>query len=67
MEGFPKYLMRIDEKLMFMSLQAAAAAFDNGFVKVDFGRYVLNADDSVTKMRHKVPKSWLFKPPLYSS
>ncbi len=49
-EDFPKYLMKIDGERKFLSFRDAYVAYDLGFVPVEFGRYVLNADFSVQKM-----------------
>jgi len=47
---FPKYLMVIDGKLHFVPFREAYVAYDNGFVPVEFGQYVLNHDFSVREM-----------------
>ena len=48
--SFPKYLMKIDGQRKFLSLSEAGRAYDSGFTKVDFGRYILNADFTVRPM-----------------
>ena len=41
---FPKYLMIIRGQKMFLSLIKAAEIYDEGFVPVEFGEYVLSSD-----------------------
>ena len=50
MNKFPLYLMKIDEEFKFYPIHEAAAWFDNGYVRVDFGGFVL-LDDKMTVRR----------------
>lgn len=47
---FPKYLMKIDGQRKFLTFHEAAAAYDSGSARVEFGRHVLNEDLSIRKM-----------------
>jgi len=49
-DEFPKYLMKMDGNREFMNLWQAGKAYDNGFARVSFGRYVLNEDFSIRPM-----------------
>ena len=49
-DEFPKYLMKINGKRVFCSFRDAYVAYDSGWVPVQFGRYVLNADFTVRPM-----------------
>ncbi|MES2006613.1 MAG: hypothetical protein V4436_00725 [Patescibacteria group bacterium] len=47
---FPLYLMLVDKKPKFLPLQEAGVTFDSGWVEVDTGGFVLEADLSVRPM-----------------
>ncbi len=47
---YPKYLMKVNGDRKFFPFAEAAAIYDSGHERVEFGRYVLNEDFSVRKM-----------------
>lgn len=47
---FPKYEMIINGKAEFLRLSEAARAYDNGFVKVSFGKIVLDENFNTRQM-----------------
>lgn len=47
---FPKYLLKVNGKRVFYNFSDAVVLLDSGFENVEFGRYVLNADFSVSLM-----------------
>jgi len=46
----PKYLMKVNGNMKFLSFTDASIAYDNGWVRVEFGPYVLGKDYSIRKM-----------------
>ncbi len=50
---FPRYLLKVNGKRIFYSFFDAVVLLDSGFENVRFGRYVLNADFSVSLMREE--------------
>ena len=49
-EHFPKYLMKVGEKRIFLKFAEAAQVYNSGTCNVSFGQYVLDSDFSVRKM-----------------
>ena len=47
---FPKYLMEIDGKKKFFTIRDAGVWYDNGFMRVEIGGEVLEADFSVREI-----------------
>lgn len=48
-QKFPLYLMRIDDRYEFVTIHRAAAWYDSGWNKVDFGGFVI--EDATFKVR----------------
>lgn len=45
-QDFPRFLMRIGEEMKFLPMHEAGVMFDSGWVRVEIGGIVLNADYS---------------------
>lgn len=52
-KDFPRYLMMIAERRVFLSFRQAVVAYNAGQVPCDFGELVLHEDFTVTDMTHE--------------